>query len=699
MSHQEDHQIDEAFAEYLRLIDAGEFVDEAVFLSRYPDIADQLQPLIASTHTIRAMAEGQIEVTPPPSAESLRTLVLDLPSGKDPVDEPIESFGDFELLEELGRGGMGIVFRARQKSMNRVVALKMIIGGRYSSEESVRRFQREANAAGKLTHRNIVRAYTAGEHDGRHFFAMELIEGQTLRQILRAMEKPMAAATIALHGKALAEAVQYAHDNQVLHRDLKPSNVIVDQRNVPRIADFGLAKTIGADALSFSSSDSVIGTPAYMSPEQAAPGRIPVGPASDVYSLGAILYELLTQEPPFKDESPLGTLLLVLNQDPVPPSDLNTSCHRGLEAICLCCLQKKPEDRYQSCQELADDLDRVLRGVPVQARELTQTQRLWYWLRGMPLLALATGRDPSFATRAQRLTQYALAVGLCLAAVLFLFRSDIAESASLRHVDIGVAEAAGEYERIGGLLADTFSHPRVSVINTAGSVDSRDRLLSGELDLCILQDNTVSFSDISIVAPLYQEAILIVVRADSGLQQARELSDRAIALGRPNSGFRATSDQILSDLGIVTLQKFRDYAWTDLLSTPELDGAIITVGTRDARLAELLGSGEFRIVPMQIDDLPDRFRPYRFSPLELPAGAGIDESGVPAATAEAVLAVRTQTPDWFVQDCLEQLYSDRNSLSHSILTPAEAAVWSEGKSLHPAAREYYKQLASPAASR
>lgn len=696
MSGTEESDIDEAFAEYLRLVDEDADLDETQFLAGYPQIAGELRDLIASTRTVRAMANGEISVSPPSSSADLRTLVLrgGAESPPEQEQEPIESFGDFELLEELGRGGMGIVFKARQKSMNRLVALKMIIGGQYSSEESVRRFRREANAAGKLTHRNIVRAYTAGEHDERHFFAMELIEGQTLRQIMKALEQPMAAATIALHGRALAEAVQYAHENGVLHRDLKPSNVIVDQNNVPKIADFGLARFLDTDAHSFSSSGSVIGTPAYMSPEQAAPGRVTVGPQSDVYSLGAILYELLTGEPPFRDESPLGTLLLVLNQDPVPPSDLNPGCHRGLEAICLCCLQKKPEDRYATCQELADDLDRVQRGVPVQARELTRGQRCWYWLRGMPLLALASGRDPAFATRAQRWTQYALLTAGLLAATLFLSRSYIREAITLQQVDIGVAEHSGEYERIGRLLADTFDQQTVNVVNTIGSIDSRDRLLSGELDVCLLQDNTVSFSDISIVAPLYQEAILIVARRDSGILQARDLNDRAIALGRPNSGFRATSDQILEDLGIVTLADHRDRSWTDLLDNSSLQGAIITVGTRDQRLERLFASDEFRVVPMKIDDLPDRFRPYRFSAMELPVGAAVAEDGVPAATASAVLAVRSSTPTWFVQACLEQLYAADSPLTDSVLSVEEAAVWSEGRSLHPAARDFYRHITS-----
>ena len=196
--------------------------------------------------------------------------------------------------------------KARQKSMNRFVALKMIIGGGYPSEESVRRFYKEAKAAGKLAHRNIVRAYAAGEQDGRHFFAMELIEGRTLQAILRSSEEKLSNATIAGYMRALAEAVQFAHDRGILHRDLKPSNVLIDNRDVPKVADFGLAKHLsleGDDIAEWtldSSSGSVVGTPSYMSPEQAASHRDLVGPASDVYSLGAVLYELLTVSAAFQ---------------------------------------------------------------------------------------------------------------------------------------------------------------------------------------------------------------------------------------------------------------------------------------------------------------------------------------------------------------------------------------------------------------
>ncbi|MEM8680457.1 MAG: serine/threonine-protein kinase, partial [Planctomycetota bacterium] len=496
------------------------------------------------------------------------------------------------------------------------------------------------------------------------------------------------------HTHSLADAVEFAHDQGILHRDLKPSNIIIDRNDVPKIADFGLAKHLDPDEdCSFESSlGAVIGTPSYMSPEQAAPRRYPVGPGSDVYSLGAILYELLTGQPPFKDESPVGTLLLVLNQDLIPPSEINPHCDRDLEAICLKCLEKRPEERYACCEELALDFDRFLEGERVHARRLSYLQKLWFWVRGMPLVAYATGRNPAYATTTQRRTQWAMIAGLLLGLGACLAAPRVIEQAYLRRIELGVAEVAGEYDRIGHLLAASLLPDGAEVVNTRGSLDSRDKLLRREVDLCILQDNTVSFTDIAIVAPLYREAVLIIVRRGSDMDQARDLADRAIALGDPTSGCRATSEQILDNLGITTQAPFRNHAWTDLARNESLEGAIVTVSPRDSRLTELLATGQFRMVPLEHDELPERFRPHRFSAADLPDGAAVGAEGLAAATAEAVLVVRKTAPASFVRTCLEQIYeADNGELSAAILDPVHAAAWSEGRLLHPAAREFFKK--------
>jgi WD40 repeat protein len=299
-------------------------------------------------------------------------------------------FGDYELLEEIGRGGMGVVCRARQVRLNRVVALKMILAGELATEDDVRRFQAEAEAAAKLDHPGIVPVHEVGRHEGQHYFSMAFVEGESLaHRVAQGLPPPREAAELT---RKVAEAVAYAHAHGVIHRDLKPANILVDKQGQPRLTDFGLAKRIqgepGASAPGgLTATGQIVGTPSYMPPEQAGGRRGEAGPLSDVYSLGAVLYCLLTGRPPFQADNPLDTLLQVLEQDPVPPRRLNTAVPRDLETICLKCLQKEPRRRYQSAQELAADLDRFLTGKPILARPAGVVERALKWARRRPAAA------------------------------------------------------------------------------------------------------------------------------------------------------------------------------------------------------------------------------------------------------------------------------------------------------------------------
>ena len=276
-------------------------------------------------------------------------------------------FGDYELLEEIARGGMGVVYRARQVSLDRIVAVKMMRPGLLATEAEIRRFREEAKTAASLQHPNIVAIHEVGEFDGLHYFSMDFVEGPNLGELVR--ERPIAPAEAARYVRIIAEAVQFAHGKRVLHRDLKPSNVLVDSSGQPRITDFGLARPLDSDAgATATATGALLGTPSYMPPEQAAaqPGRL--SPASDVYSLGAILYELLTGRPPFRGASQLETVRMVEEQDPVPPRALQPEVSRELEAVCLHCLEKDPARRYQSASDLASDLQRFLADEPVAVR-------------------------------------------------------------------------------------------------------------------------------------------------------------------------------------------------------------------------------------------------------------------------------------------------------------------------------------------
>lgn len=293
-------------------------------------------------------------------------------------------FGDFELLQEVGRGGMGVVYKARQISLDRIVAVKMMLAGHFASEPFIQRFRAEAQAAASLHHPNIVAIHEVGEVDGHLYFSMDFVEGRSLSDLVR--ENPLPAKAAAGCLQIIAEAIHYAHQRGTLHRDLKPSNVLMDHFNQPRITDFGLAKRVG-DETTLTDTGQVLGSVHYMPPEQASGKSGAAGPANDVYSLGAILYHLLTGRPPFLAETFENTLLQLLIADPVPPRLLNPGIPKDLETLCLKCLEKDPRRRYQSAQELADEFGRYLRDEPIVARPVGSMIRAWRWCRRKPAVA------------------------------------------------------------------------------------------------------------------------------------------------------------------------------------------------------------------------------------------------------------------------------------------------------------------------
>jgi tetratricopeptide (TPR) repeat protein len=295
-----------------------------------------------------------------------------------------QTFGDYELLEEIARGGMGIVYKARQKSLDRIVALKMLLAGSFASDELVRRFKSEGIAAGRLQHPNIVAIHEVGIFDGQHFLVMDFVDGPNLAALVR--DQPLPDKRAAAYVKKIAEAIHAAHERDVLHRDLKPSNVLVDAADQPRVTDFGLARHLdGASSLTLSGQ--VLGSPSYMPPEQAAALRDKVSRRSDVYGLGAILYHLLTGRPPFQGATIGETVHQVLNNVPIAPRVVNSDVARDLETICLKCLEKEPEQRYETAAELAEELERFLRDEPIEAVPVRGLERLSRWCRRKPMVA------------------------------------------------------------------------------------------------------------------------------------------------------------------------------------------------------------------------------------------------------------------------------------------------------------------------
>lgn len=331
----------------------GQPVDLESVCHQNPDLAADLRNLWGAVLVTDAVGISQDEVPATAGAERLRGLELPL------------LIGDYELLEELGRGGMGVVFRARQISLDREVAVKMILRGRLASEADLQRFLAEAAATARLEHTNIVPVYEVGDVDGRPFFSMQMIRGQTLAE--RLAEGPLSEREAARIVAQAARAIAYAHRQGVLHRDLKPSNILIDRAGKPHVTDFGLAKQ-GAEDIHLTRSGMVLGTPAYMSPEQAAGTRGVIGPASDIYSLGCVLYHALTGRPPLVADSPVQLVLMILEQDPPAPRQLRPQIDRDLEMVVVRCLQKPVDLRYQTADELADDLEAFLKDEPVSAR-------------------------------------------------------------------------------------------------------------------------------------------------------------------------------------------------------------------------------------------------------------------------------------------------------------------------------------------
>src|SRR5690348_6831429 len=299
--------------------------------------------------------------------------------------ETFTDFGDYELLEVIGRGGQGVVYRARQKSLNRTVALKIIALGHWASEAHLKRFRREAEAAASLDHSGIDPIYEVGERDGSCYFSMKLVEGGQLDEVTQHEPMPIRQA-VELIAK-IARTVHYAHEHGILHRDIKPGNILLDQKGEPHLTDFGLARLVETES-TVTRTQEVLGTPSFMAPEQAVGNNEAVTSVADVYGLGAVLYHLLTGQPPFAGGTTYETIKLLLDTEPRPPRQLNPKIDRDLSTICLKCLEKDPKRRYSSALALAEDLERWLKHEPILARHTSVLARGTKWMRRNPSSAL-----------------------------------------------------------------------------------------------------------------------------------------------------------------------------------------------------------------------------------------------------------------------------------------------------------------------
>jgi WD40 repeat protein len=414
-----ESRLNEVIAAYLEDREAGRLPDRSALLARYPDLAGELAAFFANQeHLDRMTAPLRDQYSPgadahddpsdrtPPVVPFRRALPVAW-SGvagdpgppaheSDTPPRPAERigyFGDYELIEIVAEGGMGVVYKARQVSLDRVLALKMIRAGRFATPDDLQRFRLEAEAAAQLDHPNIVPIYEVGEYEGHHYFSMKLVDGGSLAAHAGDfVEDPRAAARLVA---TVARAVHYAHRRGILHRDLKPANILLSGRDTPAsgprtplVTDFGLAKRVGGPAGGeLTQSGSILGTPSYMSPEQAEGSREAITTAVDIHALGVILYELLTGRAPFRADTPLETLRAVRDQEPVRPRSINPRVDRDLETIVLKCLEKSPSRRYASAEDLAEDLERWLVHLPIHARPATVPVRIAKWVRRRPWVA------------------------------------------------------------------------------------------------------------------------------------------------------------------------------------------------------------------------------------------------------------------------------------------------------------------------
>jgi serine/threonine protein kinase len=361
---------------------AGEASTIREYLDRFPDLRQELE---RSDLFSAEKPPSQFDVTT--SVDPEQTHTYRAAAAADALPRQSTLFGDYEILGEIARGGMGVVYRARQKRLNRTVALKMILAGQLASDAAIRRFYAEAEAAAQLEHSGIVPIFDIGQRDGQHYFSMAYVAGQSLQE--RLLQGPMPPREAAQLIAQVADAVRFAHEKGIIHRDLKPHNILLDSAGQPKVTDFGLAKRSDSNEELTQSGD-LLGTPSYMAPEQAQGLTREVGPQTDVYALGAILFATLTGRPPFQAASLADLLRQVIEQDPVPLRLLNAAIPKDLETICQACLRKPTQRRYPSAAALASDLERFLHGEPIAARPIGRAERLGRWCHRNPIVAALT---------------------------------------------------------------------------------------------------------------------------------------------------------------------------------------------------------------------------------------------------------------------------------------------------------------------
>ncbi len=739
-------EVELALAEYMLKCDDGAVPDREQFLAKHAGMRDRLSELLVAADWIEQLAGptvADVAAFAAPKRNPITDETLPLPSvARQPFDpnevtlpsSRVESsgfsvgneqgdlpgilpfldvsglrdaselsqpvlpcrFGEYVLERVLGRGGMGVVYFGRQIRLDRPVAIKMIRSGALASQEEVQRFYAEARSAAKLDHANIVTVYHCGEYEGHHFFSMDYVAGTDLSRLIQ--DGPLDCKVAARYVRDVARAIQYAHDQGILHRDLKPANVLVDKADNVHITDFGLAKSIGHET-GLTATGAALGTPSYMSPEQAA-GRVEDhNYGTDVYSIGAILFTIVTGQPPFKATSIVQTIMQVIHRPAPMARTVNSKVDANIETIIDRCLQKTPDRRYPTAGALAADLDRYLRGQPIEARPLPAWRRGWHWLLGVPMIGAVLDHRVVEPTEAHRWVQRGLiasALLMIMAWVMFIVSSSNWQTNRLpRSLRIASGAAGGGYERIANAICTSFSADHLcdaTSLNTEGSLENIDKLLSRNVDLALLQANMVGSSPIRVVAPLYYEAVHLIVRKGSGIYSIADLKHRNVMIGVEKSGTYSASKLLLSraNLSLDDVHVTQG-DWRHLATQPDVDAAFVVVQTGNAMMQELLANGNYQLLPIEnaIEFSLDQptFHPWPLTQNMYP-GSDLPESGVVTVATTAFLAARADAPDILIEKVLECLFSPKTIEECGLLSAERAAHW-QGLAWHPAAQRYF----------
>jgi TRAP transporter TAXI family solute receptor len=719
---QEELQIDHALLEFLKRHDQGEIVDREAFLREHPELASQLRSLLDAADWIEKMAgptvadslddpvthsfaydpnqatidlktAGNVEQSREPDDDEVHLVNLDSLDNSH-AELPCR-FGEYLLEKVIGRGGMGVVYLANQVQLNRRVAIKMIRSGALASQAEVSRFYSEARSVAKLDHPNIVTVYHCGENAGHHFFSMDYIPGTDLAK--RLAEGPMDPKEAVRYVRDVARAIDYAHSHGVVHRDLKPANVLIDLSDKVVLTDFGLAKQMGGEQ-GLTATGAALGTPSYMSPEQATGKSEDQGVATDVYSMGAILFALLTGRPPFKAETVMQTLLEVMQRPAPSVRQLRSDVHGDLETIISKCLEKSPSLRYSTAHEFADDLDRFYNGHPIEAKPPSLPRKLRFWMGGIPLIAALTGIRHSEPNRSQRWAQRILIsiLTMILAAIMFGQTAQRWYQDSILPAQISIASGApgGMYYDIAGKLSDriqTSKKTQPSVISTGGSYENLRLLRDRQAQVALVQESTIRADQVAVIAPLFFEAVHVLVPKSSNIERIEQLAGKSVVIGARDSGTRQAALRLFSHFQIgETDIEIVDGDWTQpSVRTPDRV-LVAVVMTGQAGMMSLLAEGQYRL--LSIDTAPSLLNSepmFRLFEIEAGAYQGMGQNPIKTLATTALLVVPRDASSRLVEECLEAVYAEP-ALAEGLIPKRMAAGW-QGLPYHEAARRFYER--------